>query len=116
MELKATTVTWIKVWESNFSDFVSGFYRKPYHLQQQGEMMGQDTYVLETVGSYDDWDEEGIRSAEEELNTWLATDHTAFKHRFEFEREHYPSLEVVLWDLYRKGAIAAGTYFIYVSW
>ncbi len=114
-ELKMTQVTWWKVWEASFSEFVSEYYQRPYRLQQQGEMMGQNTFVNETVGSYD-WDEVGVASAEEEMAEWLAVDHTAYKYRFEFEREHYPSLEVVLWDLYRKGAIPAGTYHIYCWW
>jgi hypothetical protein len=116
MEFKFKEKTYIEVWESDFSGFVADFYQRPYRLQQQDPMKGQNSYVKMTVKQYDDddWD-----YGEKCLAEWLALpvpEPGDWVGKMNFERETPCDLEVILWDLCRKGAIPEGEYFIDVWW
>lgn len=109
--------SYIEVWESDLSRFVSEFYGRPWRLQQQDGGLSQNTYLKEWVFSSgaDGWC--GIE--EETLAAWLALPVPAsgdWSGVMEFERRHYLNVRLVLWDLCRKDVIPSGEYLITVWW
>ena len=111
------TKTYIEVWESDLSKFVSEFYGLPWRLQQQGDAMGQNTYLKIDVSSEGtDW--ESPEECEQKLQEWRALPKPeGWEEVMNFERDHQAlSVDVVLWDLCRKGIIPEGEYLITVWW
>lgn len=117
-----TASSYIEVWESAFSKFVSETYGRPWRMQQQGEMLGQDTYsIIEVDGvSSDGWD---VGEEQTQLDEWLALPYPdpalrdeEWLQKMTFEREHGVSADVILWDLCRRGIIEPGKYLILVWW
>lgn len=138
--------TWKVINESEFNEVVSKTYGRPYHLQQQGDMLGNDTTHRIEVSKDGS---EGCSGGSVSLNEWLAVDpethkfpdprwettgkhlpddHPSKKFYPEFlepgtsyydmhwERDFYPDMDELLDDLLEKGLIEEGTYQINVSW
>lgn len=110
-----------EVWESDFSEFVSNFYNKPYNYQQWCAC-GEGSYEHASNGA--SFDLEVLESkeiwgyAEKELNEWLDTYYIPedWKYEWEFPREHGLDPEIIMWDLHRKGIVPAGKYLFKVWW
>lgn len=118
-KLNPTTLT--TIWESGFSKYVTEHYGRPYKLQQQGDMLAQGSYVQITVPDEEAWDENPT------LAEWQAAtppgehpeggyDPNVSTENMRWERDYYPSLEVVANDLHAKGLLDAGEYLIRVYW
>lgn len=138
-KLKIETVKMID--EQEFSDFVSEVYGRPYCYQQQNGcqprglelvFVDQNENVDEYIQDYDykndsipievNGDQMGVS-----FKSWLsrdpsdmseATDPWAKEHGHElfWHRNFYPNIQVVLQDLYSKGLIEAGKYYINIDW
>lgn len=110
------TKTYIEVWESDLSEFVSEFYGRPWRMQQ-GEMLSQNTYkIIDVSPDGTEWDEP--EDSEKILQSWLALPYTdsGWEEDMRFERDNYLDVDVVLWDLCRKGIAPEGKYLITVWW
>lgn len=113
MEFK--THTYIDVEELKLSEFVTQTYGRPWRMQQ-GELLGQDTYRIIEVDAErpEFWTAE---EAEQKLREWLAlpapTNHWE---ETDFERDKYISVDIILWDLCRRGIAPAGEYLIRIWW
>lgn len=105
--------TYIDVEELDLAEFVSKTYGRPWRMQQ-GEMLGQDTYrIIEVEADRPDgW---FLSEAEDQLREWLALPTNELAD-WEFMREHYLPVDIILWDLCRKGIAPAGEYLIRVWW
>lgn len=107
--------TYIDVEELDLSEFVTKTYGRPWRMQQ-GEMLHQNTYREIDVDPEcpDGW---LPHEAEQQLQEWLAlptpTNHWGVT---EFERNHYLPVDIILWDLCRRGIAPAGEYLIRVWW
>lgn len=79
--------------------------------------MGQNTYEIVNVDPEGtSWD--GPEELERQLNDWLALPHpgSGWLEVMNFERESFVTVDVVLWDLCRRGIAPVGEYLIRVSW
>lgn len=66
--------TWKIIDESEFSELVSTIYGRPYRLQQQGEMIGNDaTYPIDVPNDFAAMDEDHRESREWERASGAAT-------------------------------------------
>lgn len=110
--------TYIDVEEIELSKFVSEYYGRPWRLQQQGDCLAQNSYQLITVSHEGtEWDEP--EDCEQMLNSWLALPIPApddWSAVMDFERETFLQVDVVLWDLCRRGIAPEGEYLIRVWW
>ncbi len=114
-------------WDS----LVESTYGKPYKLQQQDgcKDRGVDTVEVPCADPYDHEENEipftvngpkmGVSFA-----AWIARDAAKIEPEWEydfcrtlwFERNFYPSLQMVANDLHAKGLLAAGKYNIVIDW
>lgn len=112
--------TYLEVWESELSRFVSAYYGQPWSMQQ-GEMLGQNTYRELDVDPQGPEFNSAL-AAEQHLREWLALEPPPGQSRddwawkMDMERDHYISVDTIMWDLCRKGVIPAGKYLIKVWW
>lgn len=111
--LKVTTICVQQVDEDDFSSLVSLLHKRPYKLQQQGELMGQ--------GEIRTYDAHPNPEAESVINQWKETpvpSHLNDARDIElwWEREHYPEVESVLSDLVNRGLLEEGTCNIHAWW
>lgn len=107
------TKTYIDVEELDLAEFVTKTYGRPWRMQQ-GEMLHQDTYRIIEVDPErpDGWFD---YEAENQLQEWLALP-TDDMEDWEFVRERYLSVDIILWDLCRRGIAPAGEYLIRIWW
>lgn len=105
--------------ETTFSKYVSELYGRPYQLQQQGDMLAQESSVALIVPEPEDWNENPS------LAEWLAATppeeqglglSELLNEEMRWERQYYPSLEAVGNDLHARGLLDVGYYIIHVSW
>lgn len=122
---KLATHPRIVIGESDFSRYVSEHYGRPYNLQQQGDMLGQESAVKLTVPDPEDGEWEGMTMPT--LVQWQEAtppgdhpeggyDPNVSRENMRWEREYYPQLEAVANDLHAKGLLDAGEYILFVSW
>lgn len=119
------------VWEGELSKLIGKHYGKPYKIQQQGDMMSNDSYFTVEVGpdmefEIDDWaaddtDEVIEAKAIAQIAAWQAKEcppehKGTYSEELWWEREGYMPYDILLWDLNRKGLIPAGDYLIEVMW
>lgn len=118
----------------HFDRLVREVYGRPYNLQQQDgckdrgvesfsvPMENPWDYEEDTIDEVVNGDEMGVsfkvwleRDPEQKLDT---EDEWDREHGLElfWERSFYPSLEMVVQDLYEKGYIEAGEYNIVIDW
>lgn len=123
--------------EYDWSNFVSQVYGKPYQLQQQSGCMDRGTISLkipsddyeidfenETVPEIVNGEKMGVK-----FSTWLARDpkqplkepndglsEEQWAIDLWWERNFYPSLDIVAKDLHEKGLLPEGEYTIIIDW
>lgn len=119
-ELKIQQKTYYEIWEEDLSNFISTYYGKPWSLKQ-GEMLPGDTYRFVTVekdtdteSGVDNWPSKEEATAE--IDRWLALDHTVFDYDFQFKRDEYIDINLLMWDLCQNDIIPEGEYLILVWW
>lgn len=112
-------------------DLVRKTYGRPFHFQQQDGCKPRGNVHI-AIPSYDHWDypkdtiPEVVNGDEMGVSfkAWLARDPKqpleGQKHDFELSlwwaRNFYPSLDMVLDDLYEKGLIEEGEYILEIDW
>lgn len=106
--------------ETELSRRVSELFGRPYQLQQQGDMLGQNSVVLMQVP--EEPDDVGLPSLAEwssrDVNQkppGVAWDRDYLREMW-WHREFYPDLQEVLNELHRLGELPEGEYAIHVSW
>lgn len=118
--LKFTTIQSVTL--QDWDNLVRKTYGRTYSLQQQDGCKGRGVETF-TVPCSDPWDFEND-SIPEKVNgdemgvsfaAWLARDPKRGAAMF-WERNFYPSLEMVAQDLHVRGLIPAGEYQIVIDW
>lgn len=122
----------------DWDELVKKTYGKPYSFQQQNGCMERGTYPLTVPPPYT-CDEDMYDSIPEKVNgdkmgvkfaTWLArdpkeplkdekdkdNDRQQWVINLFWERNFYPSIEVLADDLYKRGLVEAGEYVIDIDW
>ena len=97
-------------------------YGKPYNFQQQGgcKSRGTETFQVPNENPWD-YEEEAVPykiNGDEmgvSFQAWLNKGVGEYEDIF-WERNFYPSLEILAQDLYEKGLIPAGDYTIEIDW
>lgn len=117
--------------ESDWSDFVSKHYGRPYQYQQQDGCQERGNFYL-NVPSEDDNSEmndeipETLETNEMgvKFEKWLERDPLSpvgdetqdWIIAMWWERNFYPDIQIVANDLYEKGLLEAGKYIIEIDW
>ena len=123
--------------ESDWSDFVTQTYGRPYRFQQQDGCKERGTYHL-TVPDKFDYDKYGSDTIPETTSTnkmqvkfkaWIDRNPSQILKDKEgqlgsepwyielwWERNFYPAIESVANDLHSKGLLEAGEYVINIDW
>lgn len=107
--------------ESELSKRVAEMFERPYQLQQQGDMLGQDSVVIADVPaepefdldlpSFLEWSTRDV-NLEPPGESW----HYPWQRELWWHREFYPDLQEVLNELHRLGELPEGKYAIHVWW
>ena len=131
-KLKTKTVKVVSV--SDWDDFVILTYGKHYSFQQQDGCKSRGTAYFTVPNQYDaeEFDSEATTIPFEvngkemgvSFETWLNTnlDDTAshFESNWEnelfWERNFYPDVNTIVWDLYKRGLLEEGEYMIDIDW
>lgn len=115
---------------SDWDDLVKKTYGKPYSFQQQDGCQSRGIVRIEVPS--DGYDFENL-SIPEEINgdetgvsfaSWLARDVTqtvgdetsSWSIPMFWERNFYPSMDILIDDLHAKGLLDAGEYVIHIDW
>lgn len=119
-ELKTEALPDFVIHESDFSEFVAEVYGRPFCWQQM-QMAGQDSYQEFDVPDQGDDTEWVTTYAQPQLDEWLAAwanmpQRESWLMKINAERDHVIDLDVLTWDLHRRGLLAAGTYLMKVWW
>lgn len=116
---------------SDWDELVEKTYGRPYNFQQQDYCKSRGVEYFEVPrDNYLDYDYDNDTIPEVvngyemgvSFKAWLARDpellveDCAFSTRLFWERNFYPSLDMVANDLYEKGLIEAGSYMIVIDW
>ena len=127
MKIKNTKTIDLREWDK----FVVETYKRPYSFQQQDGCRSRGVYDLTVPCDYaEDFTNDSVP---EEINgdkmgvsfkAWLERDskqkiiNQEFDYELElwWERNFYPSIEVVANDLHKKGLLEAGEYTIIIDW
>jgi hypothetical protein len=137
-KLKTKTVQVIQV--ADWDKFVSEVYGKIYSFQQQDGCKQRGTYFFKTSGIQYDAEEFDYENTEipfevngEEMGvsfeSWLNTKEedtekhfhsdlcgALFANELFWERNFYPSVETIIWDLCKRGLLDEGEYMINIDW
>jgi hypothetical protein len=139
-KLKATTVQVIQV--SDWDEFVSEVYGKIYSFQQQDDCKPRGTYPFSVPSQGVKWCAEQFDYENTEIpfevngeemgvsfETWLNTKVEDTEKHFQshpcgvvfavelfWERNFYPRVETIIWDLYKRGLLDEGEYMINIDW
>lgn len=132
LSLRINTVQIISL--QDWNKFVEEVYCRPYDFQQQDGCRKRGTYHLTVSESTEDkpYDFENDTVPEVvngpkkgvSFKAWLARDPklplqhmtTSWDLGIWWERNFYPSIEMVAVDLHQKGLLAAGKYIIVIDW
>lgn len=116
---------------SDLDDFVTQAYKRPYTFQQQDgcKERGVETVTVPAIHPHDypnatvpekiNGSEMGVSFAAwlaRDPKTWNGPKKDAPDISMFWERNFYPSLDMVLNDLHAKGLIEAGDYTIEIDW
>lgn len=127
MSLRIKTIQSITV--QDWDDLVTKTYGRPYRFQQQNGCQERGVHNI-TVPCEDPYDFEDNDPVEEDVDTdnmgvtfetWLARDPKKpikgnnYRDMW-YERNFYPSIEMVANDLHAKGLLPAGEYQIVIDW
>lgn len=133
MTLKIKTKTINVITTSDWDDFVMLTYGKHYNFQQQDGCKSRGTFHF-TPNPYDaeEFDYEATEIPFEvngevmgvSFETWLNTDFNDTRKHFEsdfdnrlfWERNFYPDVNTIVWDLYKRGLIEECEYMIDIDW
>lgn len=103
-----------------FDNLVKETYGKPYSLrQQEGGMERHLLRITVPVSEPEDYEDSNMGVS---FETWLSTSLGTFPFEYEYqmeffwEREFYPSLEMIVNDLHNRGLMEAGQYGININW
>ncbi len=138
--------TWQVIHETEFSKLVEETYGRPYQLQQQEPMMGQNevrhvvvpstnTFNGQNDPTFEQWLKRSVNepvpdptgemwekfyAENPDQGTYTPRDDArlpgGLTHELWWTRDFYPPLEEVLNDLHRRGLIAEGEYHIEAWW
>ena len=107
---------------SDFDALVKKVYGRPYCFQQQGGCLDRGVYYFDITEEDDfiDYEDED----EVTLEKWLARDPKEKLNEQQsdaslemwWHREFYPDLDILAYDLYKKGHLEVGEYAINVDW
>lgn len=124
MELEYTPIN--KIEERDWNEFVKKVYGKKYDFQQQDGCKPRGTHEFSVPIIYiDDYtnDEipEKVNGSEMGVSfkAWLERTEPFFDNYHDdlfWERNFYPSVDMIIDDLYKKGLIKEGNYFINIDW
>lgn len=106
-----TSKTYIDVWDGDLSNFVAEYYGRPWSMQQ-GMELSNESYVTVDV-SHEGPDYHTLEEAEAKLEAWKSS---PVEDEIDFVRENYIPIEIILWDLCRRGIAPEGEYLIRVWW
>ena len=136
--LEYKTIRVIK--EHDFNELVTNTYGLPYKLQQQNGIMERQYFEIyidsEEVIEGDETEYDDIHeSIPLEINgperlvrfgTWVNSNPTdimkeagwtkEYEIRLFYHRNFYPPLDMLLGDLYKKGLLEEGTFYINIDW
>lgn len=114
---------------SDWDEFVCKTYNRPYCLQQQDGCYPNGTSIfmtcpIEEPYDYDDFEEGANNTLGNPMGvsfkSWLKAKTPEGKsdwvNNMFWERNLYPSLEMLVNDLHNKGLLAAGEYVIHITW
>jgi hypothetical protein len=118
---------------SEWDKLVKQTYKRPYSFQQQNGCQGRGTFNLTIPSKWAEIEDSEMHdSIPEKVNgnemgvqfkVWLDRDpkqsvegRTDYSIGLFWERNFYPSIEVVANDLHEKGLIEAGEYVIDIDW
>lgn len=125
--------------DEDWDDLVGKIYGKPYTFQQQDGCKSRGTYTLEIPEKIDWEDAERVDSQWPDtipeivngremgpvnFKAWLARDPKEWNGSKEdnryidmwWQRNFYPQVEMIAFDLKRKGLIESGRYIINIDW
>jgi hypothetical protein len=117
--------------DSSWSEFVQNVYGKPYCFQQQDGCRSRGVYLLEVPDNQAEDFESGGENEDEDgelmgtsLESWLARDPKEPLEGQEYdwqltnwwEKNFYPTIEILANDLHSKGLLEEGEYIINVNW
>lgn len=109
----------------DWDNLVRVTYGKPYNLQQQdGCMERQRMKITVPLDGLDDFKNDILEESEYDMGVsfkaWLEKDPNEISDSFQrelfWERKFYPSLDMVINDLYERGLLEAGEYEIDIDW
>lgn len=109
------------VWENDFSEFVALVYDRPFRLQQMWMMSNGSYQEFDVVDELDDpvWI---TGYAQPQLDAWLAQWKAMPPYQDKWHkdmdavRDQHIDLDVLTWDLRRRGLIPAGRYLMKIWW
>jgi hypothetical protein len=100
----------------DFNSLVRETYGKPYFLQQQNYCMRGLVEIAVPPEDLEDFENESLENPKEDMGVsfkaWLEKEPEGDDYRVFWERHFYPSLDMVVNDLYEKGLIEEGEYYI----
>lgn len=118
LEYKVKNIVDLGDWDT----LVQEEYGKPYSFQQQDgcKSRGSESFQVPAEYTYDFKKDEIPYEINGDVmgvsfKSWLATEPEKYEDIF-WERNFYPSMEVLAQDLYEKGMIKAGEYTIEIDW
>lgn len=107
---------------TDFDKLVEEVYGRPYCFQRHGGGLDRGVHYFDITEEDDfiDYEDED----EVTLEKWLARDpnqkldenQSASSLRAWWEQEFYPDLDILAYDLYKKGHLEVGEYAINVDW
>lgn len=112
----------------DFNRFVERTYGRPYNFQQQDGCKPRGTFRFKVPDIADDYENETISNGIDSedmgvsFKAWLERDPKECKgfarHYLDmfWERNFYPEFQMVANDLYNKGLLEAGEYYIEIDW
>lgn len=124
MELEYTPINKIEI--NDWDEFVQKVYGKKYDFQQQDGCKSRGTYEFSVpptcIYDYED-DEIPVEVNGDEMGVsfkaWLERTKPFFRGYQDdlfWGRNFYPSVDMIIDDLYKKGLIKEGKYFINIDW
>lgn len=124
MEPLITTAKKI-IYSLDWDKFVSAIYEKPYCFQQQDGCKSRGIVPVNQPEDFEDTTLPEIINGEEmgvSFKTWLECDPSEPSHfkpyelELWWERNFYPSLDMIINDLHERGLLDAGDYVIEIDW
>ena len=124
--MKQVTMIEVQEWD----DLVENTYNRPYSFQQQDDCKDRGTHSLTVPDEPMDYENDSVPETVNHPNmgvsfkAWLERDpKQPIPERSEdwalemwWERNFYPTIDMIINDLYKKGLVEAGNYQINIDW